>query len=73
MILNKDGTITYEITNGINDDTLEFEKMLGFDREKSQEEMNKLLHTGKASLIIMDSEGNYTKIDTNGNKTKLEL
>jgi|TARA_R110000851_G_scaffold164065_1_gene308116 hypothetical protein len=73
MILNKDGTITYEITNGINDDTLEFEKMLGFDRDKSQEEMNKLLYTGKASLIIMDSEGNYTKIDTNGNKIKLEL
>ena len=62
MILNKDGTITYEITSGDCDDAIAFERMIGFDREKAREQVEKLTDLSRMEFYSIDRDGNYTKI-----------
>ena len=62
MIINKDGTITYEITTPDCDDEIALEREFGYYREDVEEQVKKLAEYGRMVILVIDKDGNYTQL-----------
>ena len=63
MKFNKDGSVTFEITSPDCDDTIALEKMMGYDREKVREQVEKLTNLSRMEVYLIDKDGNYIKYE----------